>query len=189
MDTISTMLYPTNSLPPKDRITVDSPPDWAKGVTVCFRCRGGTPCRGWIPACAGMTEVGNQGHRVPPAHWEFGKPTTVYGELLAVLYRQRPVPWSSPRPLAPIPYPTGLEGAKNPSHGAHCHIDYLTRRLAYVNSGSRWVAEPCNPFPSAMAAVPPDQKQPQQWTASWLIAIRPIWRQRLPLRLSPRLHL
>ena len=31
MDTISTMTHPTNSLPPKDRITVDSPPDWAKG--------------------------------------------------------------------------------------------------------------------------------------------------------------
>ena len=31
------------------------------GVTDCFRCHGGAPCRGWIPAFAGMTEVGDLG--------------------------------------------------------------------------------------------------------------------------------
>ena len=129
MDTISTMPYPTNSLPPKDRITVDSPPDWAKGVTVCFRCRGGTPCRGWIPACAGMTEVGNQGHRVPPAHWEFGKPTTVYGELLAVLYRQRPYPGPVPDLSHPSRIPLAWQVQRNhhtPLTGIST-ISYVTR--------------------------------------------------------------
>ena len=27
-------------------------------VTDCFRCHSGAPCWGWIPAFAGMTEVG-----------------------------------------------------------------------------------------------------------------------------------
>ena len=31
------------------------------GVMDCFRCHGGAPCRGWIPAFAGMTEVGDFG--------------------------------------------------------------------------------------------------------------------------------
>ena len=33
------------------------------GVTDCFRCHRGAPHRGWIPAFAGMTEVGNLGPR------------------------------------------------------------------------------------------------------------------------------
>ena len=51
---------------------------------------------------------------------EFGKPTTVYGELLAVLYRQRPYPGPVPDlSHPPIPYPTGLAGATNISQAAH----------------------------------------------------------------------
>ena len=30
-------------------------------VIDCFRGSDGAPCRGWIPACAGMTEVGDLG--------------------------------------------------------------------------------------------------------------------------------
>ena len=31
---------------------------WTGGVLDCFRGCDGAPCRGWIPAFAGMTEVG-----------------------------------------------------------------------------------------------------------------------------------
>ena len=34
-------------------------------VTDCFRGSDGAPCWGWIPACAGMTEVGDLGRPSP----------------------------------------------------------------------------------------------------------------------------
>ena len=41
---------------------LDSPPDWAGGMTDCFRRHGGAPCRGWIPAFAGTTSLGVSGY-------------------------------------------------------------------------------------------------------------------------------
>ena len=38
---------------------------WTNGVLDCFRDCGGPPCRGWIPAFAGKTEVGDFGPELP----------------------------------------------------------------------------------------------------------------------------
>ena len=146
MDTISTMPYPTNSLPPKDRITVDSPPDWAKGVTVCFRCRGGHTLSGMDSRLRG-----NDGG------WESGSPCT--SSPLGV----RKADDRLRRIYSPSSIVSGRTLVQSPTSRIHpvshwpgrCK-ETITRRspayrlshtsLAFVKPGSRRVAGPCNPF-------------------------------------------
>ena len=92
-----------------------------------------------------MTEVGNQGHRVPPSQGrsESRRLTADYCRPLS----SAAVPWSSPRPLASA-HPVSHWPGRCKETLTRCSPAYRLSHtsLAFVNSGSRWVAEPCNPF-------------------------------------------
>ena len=53
---------------------------WTGGVLDCFRGCDGAPCRGWIPAFAGMTEVGDFGRGTLLGSMVQGLPTGVPSE-------------------------------------------------------------------------------------------------------------